>query len=347
MIKHNNSVLGFLKCSFISLTSFCVLAIIIQVINFAAIPSQATYSEIKGDNIYTISPITDEWTDPEFTSFLIESSVYTLATQVKEMNEAGLIPKQFLSTDDLDQFTLVKEEIKKSIKHLSEMISNESTPSYLKSFGSWSPKAIMVFLSEIASFNLKVGVDGMGVIGIVIMPVTVVRTNIRTGEVSKPYFDVRTHFATAVAGGLGAGLGGGIRTGLGAMVILGGPHFTRPEQFWGTGVGLSQSASLLGVGVDFRQGILFNSELPDAVDFLYFTASWQMGVVATMESHVNGIVVSPIESLLKLIGNTSTDKSEEASYREYLLKIEEKLKYKTRDVLESHSNEPPISGPGQ
>ena len=276
-------------------------AIVLTSIGLLTTRVQATYNEIQGNYIYTITPWMDYHTNKKLTRYLMEASVGALSSRVKEFISQGLIPKELVSIDDVDQIFAIEGQLGDSIEHLDKWISHKESEG---GFSRWRPKAIMIFFGGGGSLHLKVGAAIVGQIGFVVMPVKVIETNIQTGEKSDPYFDVKVHPVALGSGSLGAGVGGGVHFRVGAMAILGGPMFDRPDQFWGVGGGISSSVAF-GVGVELKKGIISNTELSGWIDFIYLSAAVEIGLVAKATApQLNGIVVLPLGSLIGTLEGT-------------------------------------------
>ena len=297
--------------------------VVVVVLTLLTVPSQAKYEEVRGDYIYTITPWVDYYTDQRFTRFLIETSTAVLSDSVKQLISQGLIPKKIMSMDDFKRLLMAKRQIKRVIQELEQMdeLDKYRSPS-AGSFSYWRPKAIMIFFGVGSSINFKAGISGRGQIGAVIMPVEVVETNILTGEVGEPYFDVRVHWVGMVAGGLGVGVGGGTRGSFGAMVIVGGPEFDRPDKFWGLGGGLAGTV-VMGVGIELRTGFLSNTSVPGVIDFLYGMAAWEAGPAVTVEAHASGAAVFPLGFLLQALNIGAGDEVE--SYLDRIGQLEREM----------------------
>ena len=290
---------------------------------------QATYNEIEGGYIYTITPWMDYHTNKKLTRYLMEASVGVLSSRVKEFISQGLIPKKFVSIDDIDQMFATEGLLENSIEHLDKWISHKESVRPQESFSKWRPKAVMIFFGGGGGLHLKVGAAVVGKIGFVVMPVEVIETNIQTGEASDPYFDIRIHPVIFGSGSLGAGVGGGVHFRVGVMVILGGPMFDRPDQFWGAGGGVSFSVAL-GVGVEVKKGIMSNTELSGLVDFVYLSAAVDIGLVAKATApQFNGIVVLPLGSLIGALGGTQMN----SSYDQYISTLEKEVGMRMRNRL--------------
>ena len=271
--------------------------------------AQATYNEIEGEYIYTVSPAMDYFTDKAFTRLLVENSVNILSAQVKEMAEQGLIPKHFSSLADLGRFVEFKKSITQIMGHLECWIIREKNErSLISALTSWRPKAFVVFMGigNQRQFKTRLRFGGDMQVGLVVMPVIVVRTHTLTGEVSEPYFSVRVSLVgiAAAHGGVGKGRGGA-HASWGVMGILGGSEFDDPDKFHGIGVGINESL-VMKTGVVSKQGAIgFNSDIPGVVDLFYVTFGGQQGMAVGAGIDLSGYGFFPLGTFYEALAGAA------------------------------------------
>ena len=273
-----------------------------------AVPSQATYNEIKGDYVYTVTPWMDFYTNKDLVRGFMKKSVDIVSFQVKALISEGVIPETILSVDDIDQLIEAEDRIDKVIQHLNNWISEKELDGDSGDrYGWWRPKAIVTSLGLSISGNFKVGASGALQLGSVFMPVKVQKTNLLTGEVSPPEMRLKWSPIWMSTGGLGGGVGGGARGNFALMFVFGGPEFDRPEEFHGWGLGFSGSVSL-GMGIEVKKGFMgFNDDIPGFIDFGYVSFSGGVGASAGGHLHGNVMGVFPMGIIKELADHTSVE----------------------------------------
>lgn len=256
-----------------------LLAILIQNV------AQAEFFEKDQMYIYKVRPYSEVLSDEELIQFTAQISHVALVSVMESMVETKLFPSEIANVQDIEKLRKANKDVEILVAYLNRLVDEQREQNSEFSLPDVVPDAFMVFGGKKLSLNIGGGVGGSISLGVILMPVYVEQYSQRSGELVDDYFSVKAAVVGWTNGDVGFGVGGGtgVRIGVGAIWDLN-DAYTRPDQFWGAGLGASWTPLTVGAGVNAKVGFLSNWDMPGWLDFAYLTAGLEIGATAEISS---------------------------------------------------------------
>lgn len=277
--------------------------------------------------IYQTTPYSESLSSHPQTEMILSTSLKVFQNYLLKLIDAGVIPKEQGSFEDLKKLSRSEKDISVAIKTIDDWTTaaRRQAP-YLFSGTDLLPDAFLVFGGGKFSANFGIGGGASLMLGLVVLPVQVTKIDKMTSKVVETYVSARVALVGWASPELGTGVGGGARGRLGVGMLWNFNHeFNSPEQFVGFGLGVSKSLVLGPAGINVKAGTINNVDMSGWVDFVYATAAWEFGVAATAEVHMNGTVIMPMAKIMEII-NASGQQYVERQTRELEKELDEQLK---------------------
>ncbi len=243
-------------------------------------------------------------------------TVRLMQEKIVDMLASGVMPVE-LDVDTIGQIKDSSEELEEFITLAQAYNETDSGSSDIQDVQELIPSAFMVTLGLKASLSLGLSGGGSLTVGLVVMPMTEYviprRPDLSDSDLnSLTLEDIEKLIANSVTERLTAtwaiigwpnvdlGVGAGATPGavrLGAGLIWG--PLQSAKDFKGLVGGVSGNATL-GVGLNFKVGIVHNGDLPGIAQMKYVLIGAEMGASAEATARVNASVIITDEGLLKM-----------------------------------------------
>jgi hypothetical protein len=293
--------------------------------------TQADYIEKDQQYIYVNTPLKQMFSDKESSKEVMAMAFRVFSNFMGSIKEKGLLPKDVETFDDLERMTEYEEKITKSVDAINKWTAKakDSLPFDLD-VADVIPDGFYVTIGGKVSGNFGFGLGASVSLGVIVLPINRKVISRQTLEVVEDYNTVDIDFVVWPAPSAGVGAGGGVRPRIGAGFIwdLDG-EMDDADDFKGFGMGPTTTIGIGGVTFNVKAGILNSTNLNGIMDFLFVSASWSPGMVATGEGHISANVIVPMKSVIGILG----DANEKATLKE-MDNVENTIRKETEKLLD-------------